>query len=107
MKAILINPEKKEVTEVEYSGDYQDIYKLIDCKTFDIVRTSVSNDGVYVDDEGLFAKEQAYWKFDYCNDQPHIKLVNKGLVLGCNDEGDSIAPESTVDYIKSRIIWRW
>jgi len=105
MRAILINPEKKEVTEVEYSGDYQDIYKLIDCKTFDVVRTSVSNDGIYVDDEGLFAKERAFWRFDYCYGQPLITLVNKGLVLGGNDEGDTIAPKSTVDYIKSKIEW--
>ena len=106
MKAILIDVKNQKIKEVEHDDTLKSIYEHVDCRTFDVISID-NNNYVYVDDEGLFAKEQAYWKFDYCNDQPHIKLVNKGLVLGCNDEGDSIAPESTVDYIKSRIIWRW
>ena len=35
MKAILINPHKETITEVEYSGNYKEIYDLIDCRTFD------------------------------------------------------------------------
>ena len=31
MKAILIDPILKEVKEVDYSADYKDIYKLIEC----------------------------------------------------------------------------
>ena len=106
MRAILINPNNKTVKEVDYDGDYISIYKLIGCSTFDVIGTSTSNDGIYVDDEGLFAKEQAYWKFALSSGI-HIKLVNKGLVLGCNDEGDSIAPDSTVEDIKKSITWRW
>ena len=51
MKAYLIDPEKQEVTEVEYSGDYKDIYKLIDCSTFEIVGITPKGDGIYVDEE--------------------------------------------------------
>ena len=55
MKAYLIDPEKEEVTEVEYSGDYKDIYKLIDCSTFDIVGITPEGDCIYIDDDGLYA----------------------------------------------------
>ena len=105
MRAILINPEDKTVTEVDYSGDYKDIYKLIGCSTFDVVRTSTSSDGIYIDDEGLYAPIQFKWQFTFDNAYEPIKLVNKGLVLGCNDEGDSVAPDSTVEDIKKNITW--
>jgi hypothetical protein len=107
MKAIVIDPENKTVTEVDYSGDYKDIYKLIGCRTFDIVRIPTGLDGIYIDDEGLYAEKQAFWKFWFSTTQMPIKLVNKGLVLGCNDEGDTIAPDSTVEDIKKNITWEW
>ena len=46
MKAYLINPKKQEVTEVDYSGDYKDIYRLIDCSTFDIVGITPEGGGI-------------------------------------------------------------
>ena len=76
MRAILINPEDKTVTEVDYDGDYKSIYKLIGCSTFDVVRTSTSNDGIYIDDEGLYAPIQFKWQFTFDNAYAPIKLVN-------------------------------
>ena len=35
MFGYLINPNDRTVKAVEYSGDYKDIYKLIDASTFD------------------------------------------------------------------------
>ena len=107
MRAILINPENKTVTEVDYSGDYRDIYKLIGCRTFDIVRIPTGLDGIYIDDEGLYAEKQTFWKYRHNGIYAPIKLVNKGLVLGCNDEGNTIAPDSTVEDIKKNITWEW
>jgi len=34
MKAYLIDPFTKTISMVEYSGDYNEIYKLIECDTF-------------------------------------------------------------------------
>ena len=36
MKALLIDPEKKEISEIEYSGETLDIYKFIECRTNDL-----------------------------------------------------------------------
>ena len=46
MRAILIDPFAKEITEVDYDGDYKKIYDLIDCKTFDVVNVPSGNDGI-------------------------------------------------------------
>tara|TARA_R100000388_G_scaffold86395_1_gene65868 strand:- start:27 stop:350 length:324 start_codon:yes stop_codon:yes gene_type:complete len=107
MKAYLIDPKKQEVTEVDYSGDYKDIYKLIDCSTFDVVGITPKGDGIYVDDEGLFAEERVYWQFDYSDGQPYIRLVNKGLVLGTTIEGDSIEPDISLEKVKEKVVWHW
>ena len=107
MKAYLIDPEKREVTEVDYSGDYKDIYKLIDCSTFDVVGITPKGDGIYVDDEGLFAEKRVYWQFDYSDGQAYIRLVNKGLVLGTTIEGDSIEPDISLEKVKEKVVWHW
>ena len=109
MKAILIDPILKEVKEVDYSGDYKDIYKLIECRVFDVVHIPVGSDGIYIDDEGLFTpiNKQHWFTYRYNAHEMHqnIPLVNKGLVIGCNDDGDSIDCDSTVDSIKASVRW--
>ena len=100
MKAILIDPFTRTVTEVEYSGNYQQIYDLIDCETFDCARINRHGDGIFVDDEGLIRdKEQAFFLHaDY--PQP---LAGKGLVLGCDDEGESVSPHTTLDEVTRKV----
>ena len=51
MKAILINPFDQTIKETEYTGDFREIYSLVDCRTFDCVRLTIEND-MYIDDEG-------------------------------------------------------
>jgi len=102
MKAYLIDPVTRTVTEVEYSGDYQQIYKLIDCDTFTCVDLNEHADTVFVDDEGLINGKctEFFLLRNY-----HQPLAGKGLVLGTNDEGDSVSPSITLDQLKSQIDW--
>ena len=109
MRAILIDPFAKEITEVDYDGDYKKIYELIDCTTFDVVNVPSGNDGIYVDDEGLYAPEgdKNWFTYRYNAHEMHqnIPLVNRGLVIGCDENGDSVDCDSTVDSIKASIKW--
>ena len=108
MKAYLINPEKQEVTEVEYSGDYKDIYKLIGCSTFEIVGITPKGDGIYVDEEGLYAENKHLWSFKGILFKNHMfNLINKGLVLGTNIVGDTIKADLSLEEIKERVVWHW
>lgn len=99
MRAILINPFDKSVSEVDYSGDYHDIYKLIDCQTF----TVASDDQVdiWLDDEGLFKKEQAFFWYQGMG-QP---FAGKGLILGYDKDGESIATTADIDSVTNKIRW--
>ena len=108
MKAYLIDPEKKEVTEVEYSGDYKDIYKLIDCSTFEIVGITPKGDGIYVDEEGLYAEKKHLWSFKGILFNNHLfNLINKGLVLGSNIDGDTIESDLSLEKVKEKVVWHW
>ena len=108
MKAYLIDPEKQEVTEVEYSGDYKDIYKIIDCSTFEIVGITPKGDGIYVDEEGLYADRKHLWSFKGILFNNHLfNLINKGLVLGSNIVGDTIEPDLSLEEVRERVVWDW
>ena len=96
MKAYLIDPFEKSINEVEYSGDYQDIYKLINADLFDVAYID-DGIGVFVDDEGLFKDNQAFFQVGYA------MLAGYGLVLGTDDEGESIAPDISLKDLAKKI----
>ena len=100
MKAYLIDPFAKTVSEVQYNGDYKTIYNLISSDnikvdTFTCVEINDQSDTIYVDDEGLNKNlnQQAFFMF---NGTP---LAGKGLVLGTDEEGDSQSPTITLQEL--------
>ena len=98
MRAYLIDPFDKTVTEVDYSGDFKDIYKFIGAACFDCARFSEhNNDAAYVDDEGLFKAGQAFFMIG----EYHTPLAGKALVLGCDYEsGETICAETEMSDLK-------
>lgn len=96
MKAYLIDPFEKSINEVDYSGDYKDIYKLIDAELFDVVYMD-DNIGVFVDDEGLFKDNQAFFQVGYA------MLAGRGLVLGTDKDGESISPAISLKNLAKKI----
>jgi hypothetical protein len=51
MKAILIDPVKKEVSLVDHEGSLESLYKLLQCTTITSVVRFDDNDFMYADDE--------------------------------------------------------
>ena len=99
MQAILINPFDKTIEEVDYSGDWRDISSLLECDIFTTAYFADTPDSVYVDDEGLYVEDQAFFTIgDY--PQP---LAGRGLILGCNDEGDSVDCKTTLEEAKAMV----
>lgn len=98
MKAILIDPELNMVKEVDYSGDFNEIYKLIDCSTFTCVDLG-DGETLYLDDEGLFKNETYLFQMKGAY-QP---FAGKGLILGTNDEGDSIGTKLTPIAVSMKV----
>ena len=101
--------------QLDYNGDYKTIYEHLSfinsfgnshkVRTFDVVRTPTGGDGIYVDDEGLYAPaEDKHW-YSVTYKEQDMLLVNRSLVIGCDDEGNSKDCVSTVEDIRGRIKW--
>jgi hypothetical protein len=99
MKALLINPIDKTIEEVEYDGDYKQIYKYIDASPFGVVDIP-NDDTIYIDDEGLYKDNQHF----FIHKDVPTPLGGKALVLGADhDTGDSTSVHATRKELKHRI----
>lgn len=101
MRGVLIDSTHRTVTDVDYSGDYKDIYKLIGCSCFTLVRNLPDGDEVFVDDEGLLK---------LTGDSPFFTLpwypaplAGNGLILSADDEGETHGAKHDADYYKRHV----
>jgi hypothetical protein len=106
MRALLINPQNCSITEVDYTGDYKNIYTHIDAECFDIVRFGDEEDNtIYVDDNGLNnGAAERVGMFRVAGENPAY-LAGKGLVLAHNADGESIATTMTIDALREKIVF--
>ena len=103
MKAILIDVKNQLVKEVEHDDTLDNIYELIDCRTFDVVSIDGKN-SIYVDDEGLYREDQLY--FEYFGTEHSVRLAGNGLILGLDrDSGDSISTTLTTEEVKNKVVF--
>lgn len=102
LKAVLIDPYKEEITDVEYdNSSYKNIYPLIQCEIFTIVKLA-DEDDVFVDDEGLL-KVNNETKFFMLKDYPQ-PLAGYGLIVGADEEtGESVSVHHDAAYYRSKI----
>lgn len=103
MEAYLIDPFDKNITKVEYTGDFRNIYQHIGAPLFDCVIINDQGDIVYVDDEGLFKPNQAFFSF---RGHRRLPLAGKGLVLGTDEEGESTPPKISLEEVKELIFFQ-
>ena len=112
MKAIYINPEFEYIHLIDFDGDYKNIYKLLDCRMFECVYPFKNEDTVYIDEEGLLKDSNYAWtiKFDNLVDgegKPIIQtLYGKALILGSNDEGESVDLKTSHYEIRQRVSFK-
>ena len=98
MKGILINPHDETIKEVVYTGDFREIYDIVDCRTFDVVNIYGTQD-MYVDDEGLLINNQRYFSM---NDRVY---AGKGLLLSHDDEGESTSTNLDLQMVEDMVEW--
>jgi hypothetical protein len=98
VKAYLIDPFARAITEVEHDDTLQDIYKHIEADCIDAVRLD-REDTIYIDDNGLYQQPQAFFRVHgFAN-----PLAGKGLVLGTDHEGYSVEPICSIEDVENII----
>jgi len=90
MKAVLIDPFTRDISDVEFEGEtLAALYKLIDCTTVTAVSLVFDDQVVslFLDDEGLFVRDQKFWSiFQY--PEP---LAGRAVILGFDaSSGESL-----------------
>lgn len=102
MKALRINVKALAVEEVEVNG-LDDIYKNLgeEVGIFCCPVTFENGDSLYADDEGWFKETKGGFMF------PDWKypIVNNAVILGADNEGNSVNANTTVEELESKIIW--
>lgn len=101
MKAVLINSKNRTVEDVEYNGDYRQIYTLIGCGCFTVVRDLPANDDLFVDDEGLL---------HLTGDTPFFTvpwyptpLAGSGLILNSTEDGESADAKHDASFYRQHV----
>jgi hypothetical protein len=107
-KAYLIDPLAQSVTEVEWDGNYKSIYASLSDKygevnTFTAVEIG-NGDTIFVDDESLLHDEKCSDKDNFFMYRGYSQpLCGRGLVLGTDDWGESIAPVTSLSDFKPKV----
>ena len=114
MNMILINPYLQTIDKMRWIADewdYTEVYKLINCETFDWVELDPRGNGMYVDDNGLLELkldtngelEQQFFQIRDNRGHKHT-IAGAALVLGTDKmTGETKGTDLDVDYIKSQL----
>ncbi len=99
-QAIFINAEERKLEYVTLSNDYHEIYPFIGphCRTFSCPITFDNQDSIYVDDEGLYMG----YEHGFIMDGWDYPILGNGLILGANEEGDSVSVKSTIEELQNK-----
>ena len=84
MKAILIDARTGRISDVNYDGSLDQMYKLLDVKLVTTVRMR-NGDILFVDDEGLINGTPVFFRVP---DYPEW-LAGNGLIVGDDGFGES------------------
>lgn len=87
MRAILINPYTKSISEVSYNGDLADMYRLLSwldhrVSVVEIAGYLQGDNALFVDEEGMFKSNKRFFRIG------ERSFVGCGLVVGTRSNGN-------------------
>lgn len=104
-QGFLINPWNKTIQRVSHdTSDYREIYKLLThpegypVSCFTVPAELANGDAFFIDDEGKLYGDMEKQRFWIMNlpDGVRFLIAGMALVLGTNDEGDTVSAQSDV-----------
>lgn len=105
MRAILINPFDQTIEDIDIPNvEIETIYEQIGHEGFDISRLG-SNVVAFVDEMGLYRKDQRYWLFDKPGGR--VLMAGKALILSMGFDGETLEldPRATLALTRQYVRW--
>lgn len=110
IKGFLIDPEKKEITELPIPGEEKDIQNVINSLWITRGKINDLGDGVYFNDEAMLNTDFSF----HTNDMPvpafyKIEglrpLAGKSIVIGRDEDGKLRSPSFSLQTLKAMTIF--
>jgi len=104
-QALLIDVSTKKITQIELDNHFESISKAIGngCQYFCCPYSFNNDDSMYADDESLLRIDSI--KGGFILDGYRGTIVGNAIILGTDEEGDSVDVKSTIDEIAERVIF--
>jgi len=103
MKAILIDPQNKSVTEVTVGKGLAAIYKMLDCSMIEAPVNYPNGDVMYCGEEAWLTYEETDTGFMF--PEWSYAILGKALIVGTTPNGNDRDCKSKVSDFKN-IIWK-
>jgi hypothetical protein len=112
MRAFLIDSERRAITEINLTPDFESICSLLDCKSFTNCSRPFNGslaegfDGLYASDDFIEDREESRFWFtvDADRDPPSsFPICGRGLVRGVDKDGDICDARISAAELASRI----
>lgn len=106
IRAILIDPSTRSVSEILLDGKLKDYYKVMDCNMITVVYTfeqdtMFNGHVIYADDEGLFKDERHFTRVT----RQSAPVAGKMVVVGDDGDGGSTDCWLCVDQVHESVEW--
>jgi hypothetical protein len=111
VRAVLIDPENKTVSEIQTKGNIRDTKAILQCRSFTTgawLRGTVSKgfDAIMVSDDELDERDDPrFWfQVDADHNPPSsFPIAGRGLAVGVDNEGETCDLQISVEDIAKRI----
>jgi hypothetical protein len=103
---VLIDPAKKQVKLHTWSGELDDLYKLLNCQTVDGRRLGAFDRKAvigYLDDEGLLHDNKPMHYFTF--DGSKLLLAGPMLLCGIGATGNEVDCPVSVEHVTSTVLF--
>lgn len=103
MKAFLIDPEQKTITEVAIESKLESYYKAMGCSMIQFVSLSDDLHDLILDEEGAYSEEHHVFVHA---DWLHSPFIGKALLVGINHkDGKTVDAKIDLLSVKKSVYW--
>ena len=102
MRALLIDPKERSVTEVQNSGELSDTTRLLECETPTNLGWLDKGDTLWIDDDGMRKNPRHFFAVN-----GGCEIAGKGLVIGIDAEGNDCDATVAIADLLARLKFLW